>query len=377
MLITTVPLLIFLIHCSPSKTKSDVSTIVLEENQKIIELNPIKKKYVLIEKIHFPRIYLEGNNVIVYGPSLESRREFLFYTYDKDLNLLGEKRFTIGQGPWELGGAPYFFPVGDRIYVPDNTQRRISIFDRNFNFIRFVKTEFALNSPIFSKDGKFFIFVTWEAGRYGPTSSFSVYLVTFPGLKKRLLHPFPEFDCILEGKREFVLDNGAIHYFLKNDKIYLLDKAKYVITIRNNLGDIEKQVRINVERIPTPKNMEDKWLKEHMGINKHLAGIRLKLRLSNYVQPSAWMIPLEKGFVVIRQKGYSPSCRGLVDADYFDFDLNMLGKVKFPCFNEIFHLRRHIFLLYADVSDGFLYLVNNVEREDDEVIALEKWKISE
>jgi hypothetical protein len=190
-----------------------------------------------------------------------------------------------------------------------------------------------------------------------------------------LLHPFPEFDCLLKDKKELIFDIGAIHYFIKNDKIYLLNKDDYVITIRDTRGQMEKQVRIDVEKIPTPRDMEDKWLKEHKAINKYLA--RIKLKLSDYIRPCAWMIPLEKGFVVIRQKGYSPSCQGLVDADYFDFDLNMLGKVKFPCFTETFHMRRHIFLQYARAADGFLYLVNTVEREDDEVIALEKWKISE
>lgn len=368
--------MVFSIHCGPSNSKSDASTIVLQENPRFIDLNPTKEKSIFIKNINFPSIYLEGGHVIAHGFSLESRREYIFYTYDRNLDLMGEKRFAVGQGPGELGGAPFFFPVGERIYVPDNTQRRINIFDRNFNFIKFVKVGFALNSPIFSKDGKYFIFVTWQSGRYGPNSSFSVYISTFPGLKKKLLHPFPEFDCILEDKKEFIVDIGAIHYFLKNDKIYLLDKDNYVITIRDTIGQIEKQVRIDVEKIPTG-SMEDNWLKEQMGINKHLSRIRLRLRLSDYVQPCAWMIPLEKGFVVIRKKGYSVSCRGLVDADYFDYNLNMLGKVKFPCFNEIFRIRLQIFLQYADVGGKDLYLLNSIETGNDEVIALEKWHISE
>ena len=376
-LIITISFLIFFIHCSPSANEKDESTIILEESHRFIDLNPIKEKSIFVENLDFPRIFLEGNKIFVNGPSLKSKREYNLYIFDKDLNLLFERIFSIGQGPGELGGGPYFFTAGDKIYVTDNTQRRINIFNKDFNFIKFVNLDFTFNSPIFNKDGKFFIFVTLQAGKYGPNSSFSVYLANFPGLERKLIHQFHEFDCLLEEKKELILDNGAIHYFLKNEKIYLLDKDRYLLTIRNIKGKLEKQVKVKVKKIPITKDNQDLWLKEQMGINRYLSQLRTKIRFSEFVQPCAWMIPLEKGFVVIRKKGYSVLCQELVEADYFDYDLNLLGKVKFPCFNEIFRLRRQIFLQYCDIRSGILYLVNNVKNEDDEIIALEKWRISE
>ena len=134
----TITFLIFLIHCNPSVNEKDESTIIIEENHKFIDLNPIKEKSIFIENLDFPRIFLECNKIFVNGPSLKSKREYNLYIFDKDLNLLFEKIFSIGQGPGELGGGPYFFTAGDKIYAADNTQRRISIFDKDFNFIKFV-----------------------------------------------------------------------------------------------------------------------------------------------------------------------------------------------------------------------------------------------
>jgi hypothetical protein len=376
-LIITIPFLILLIHCSHSSNENDESTIIIEENPRFIDLKLIKEKSIFVEDLDYPRIFMDDDQIFVDGTSLKSKREYNFYIYDNDLKLIFKKVLYLGQGPGELGGDPYFFPVDDKIYVTDNTQRRINIFDRDFNFIKFVNVDFTFNSPIFIKDGKSFIFVTWQSGKYGPNSSFSVYLANFPGLKRKLIHHFHEFDCLLEEKRELILDNGAIHYFLKDEKIYLLDKDRYLLTKRNISGKLEKQVKVNVNKIPVTKNNQDLWLKEQMGINKYLSQIKIKIRFADFVQPCSWMIPLEKGFVVIRKKSYSISCQGLVEGDYFDYNLNLLGKVKFPCFNEIFRLRRQIFLRYSAVRKNILYLVNNVNQEDDEIIALEKWRISE
>ena len=368
---------IFLIHCNPPNSKTGFTGIVIKENPNIIQLSPIKEKSVFIENINYPSIYLDNNEVIVHGFSLKPKNNYILYAYDKDLNLIKEKLFNTGQGPGDLGGAPNIFSVDDQIYIPDNTQRRINIFDKNFNFIKFLKINSEISSPIFSRDGKYFISCSWSAGKYGPNSYFTVYLTTFPDLKRRLLHNFPEFNSVIENKKEAFLGVGGIHYFIKNDKIYLLDKDNYVLTIRNAEGKTEKEIRVDIKKVSISGKMAETWLQEHYGANKYLPKNRIKIRLPEYVQPCAWMIPLEKGFVVIRKYGYSVYCQGLVEADYFNYNLDLLGKVKFPCFNEIFWLRNHVFLKSCEVKNGFLFLVNSIEKDNDEIITLEKWKITE
>jgi hypothetical protein len=374
--IVTILAVIFLIHCSTPVSKTSESIITIKELHRSIDLKPTKDNNIFIEDLDFPGISVQNERIFVSGPSLESKNDYNIYIYDRELNLLGEKKFSIGQGPGEMGGAPYLWPVGDRIYVPDNTQQRINIFDKNLNFIEFVKTTFSTMSPIFSENGKYFIFVTGNNGKYGPVSSFSVYLSGFPGLKRKLIHQFPEVDYFIEEKRELIYGIRGIHYFLKDDRIYLLDKDNYHLIIRDSNGKMVKQVQMDYEKIRTTDKMKEMWLKDPVLKSRDLMR-KFKVKLAEYVQPCAFMVPLEKGFVVTRKKDYNTSCQGLVEGDYFDYNLNLLGKVEFPCFSEIFWLRTYIFLNACVFDRGFLYLVNRVERENDEVISLEKWKISE
>ena len=373
----TAVLVIFLMHCGPSKPDAEVSTIVLKENPKFIDLDPVKVKSVDINTIIYPDISLHGDKIMVPGVSLKEKNKHLLYLYDMNLEKVYEKTFPSGLGPGDLLGAPVFISAGEQIYVSDHTQQRVNIFDRNFNFIKFVKCNFYASSARFSPDGKYFIYCRWSPGKYGPTSFFSVYLATFPDLEEKLIHSFPEFHHYLEEKKELFLGMGGIHYFLRNDKIYLLNKDNYLLTMRNTSGKIEKQVQVAVEKISISKAMEEQWLKEHMIANPSLKGLKVKLKFPDYVQPCAWMVPLEKGFVVIRRQGYGVSCQGLVEADYFDYDLNLLGKTEFPCFNEIYTLRGYFFLRSCAEKDGILYLVNTIEKDNGEFIVLEKWKISE
>lgn len=368
--------MIFLIHCSQSDTKTDESIIVIKEKHQYIDLKPIKEDSIYIEDINFPRISAQNGHIFVSGPSLKSKKYFNIYVYDSKLNLIKEKEFKSGQGPGEMGGAPYLWPVGEKIYVPDNTQRRINIFDDNLNFIKFVKTTFPTNSPIFSTDGKYFVFVICNKGKYGPNTSFSVFLSSFPGLNLKLIHKFPDVDHFIEERRELIYGLQGIHYFLKGNRIYLLDKDRYHLTIRDTNGNLVKQVQMDYEKIRTTNKMEEMWLKDPIFKNRTIMR-KFKLKLAEYVQPCAFMVPLEKGFVVTRKKDYNTACQGLVEGDYFDYDLNLLGKVNFPCFNEIFWLRTYIFLNACVFDRGILYLVNSVEKENEDEITLEKWKISE
>jgi hypothetical protein len=66
-----------------------------------------------------------------------------------------------------------------------------------------------------------------------------------------------------------------------------------------------------------------------------------------------------------------------VDGDYFNYDLQLLGKVKFPCFFNIYHLLRAFFPRSFAYDNGYVYLITQDLQETDEDINLEKWQVRE
>jgi hypothetical protein len=135
-------------------------------------------------------------------------------------------------------------------------------------------------------------------------------------------------------------------------------------------GNKLKQVRMDVEKQKVPEEKKKEWLFEQAGTY----GIK-RCDLTEEIQPVSWTVPLERGFAVIKRKGYTTGCRGLVDADYFDYELNLMGKTKIPCFYQIFKLKRLRFPATYLYHDGYLYLM--YEDEEKEEYYLEKWKVEE
>jgi hypothetical protein len=83
------------------------------------------------------------------------------------------------------------------------------------------------------------------------------------------------------------------------------------------------------------------------------------------------MVPLGKGFVVVRRYSYATDCQGMVEGDYFSYELEMKGKVKIPCFMLIFKLTNPP--QTYKYHNGYLYLIN----ESQDEYRLEKWLVKE
>jgi hypothetical protein len=364
--------LIFLIHCSDRKPPEAEET-VLEEKSGFIDLQWRKEKSIDASDYDHANLYLDDydDTVNTYGYSLRQTNQKIIKKYDKDLNLKSEKEFQMGQGPGDLGGGAHFFSCGDYIYVPDNTQARINIFDRKMNFIKFIKAPLFFLSPIFTKDGKHFVANRYVYGE-NRTSIYDIHIVSFPELKNKKIHSFG--PCRLIDEKGMILrgDCPGFCYFIKNEKIYLLNMKTYQIMMFDLSGKMLKRIRVHVEEIPIPEKMKKVWIKDQTHPK-----LLNRSKFVGPVQPASWAIPMGKGFVVIRRTGYSAACEGLVDGDYFDYDLQLLGKVKFPCFHLIYMISEsNLFRVFA-YDNGYVYLITQDLQETDEDINLEKWQVRE
>lgn len=364
--------LLLLVQCSSGKSQ-EVEEIVLEEKTGFIDLQWKKEKSVDVSDVNFAFLYLDTDEttVNVYGFSVKRANKIVFKKYDRGLNLTFEKHFNTGQGPGDLGGGPNFFSCGDYIYVPDNTQQRVNIFDKELNFVKFVKTPRAFSSPIFINDGNYFIGTELVFDERRRTLS-HIHIISFPQFNKKKIHTFGP-STLFDRDKKIIL--GAIpefDYFFKHRKIYLINMKTYRVMMFDLSGKLLKQVRVDVPPIPVPDEKKKMWIKEQT--DQRLLN---RVKIVDFVQPAGWMIPLAKGFVVIRRNSYSIFCRGLVEGDYFDYHLRLLGKVNFPCFFLVYHLRQSHYTRAYEYDDGYVYLVTQDLQETDEDINLEKWRIVE
>ena len=362
--------LLFLIHCSNQK-QPDIEEIIVKENLNFIDLQWHKEKSVDISDVNFAYFYLGSGTINAYGyPTTRSQCKVL-KIYDLDLNLKAEKFFNLGEGPGDLGGATTFFINGDYTYVADHQQQRINVFDKDFNFIKFIKTPGAFLSPEFISDGQQFIVTRYDEVKKGVVA-FHINLMSFPDFETKTLitlGPINRFD------KNNKLIIGAIpqfYYFYRNRKIYFIDMQTYQIAMFDLSGKQLKSVRLETKKITVPSDLRMIWLKEQRG-----PGLLNRASLVDIIHPASWMIPLGKGFVVIRRNSYSTNCVGLVDADYFNYDLNLLGKVKFPCFYPIYHLANANLPRSFAYINGYVYLITQDLKETDEDINIEKWKLIE
>jgi len=371
LLAVTVILLICLSHCSQGKNKGIPDTLI-PENTTPLNLVPQIVKSVNISDTLYPHVSNDSQLVYLYGiSSAKGPEKIVLRIFDDRLNPVREKFFSPGQGPGDLGGGSHFFPMRDFIYVPDNTLLKVNIFDKNLEFVRFENLPGYLPITMI-KEGKYFIGTRWEYNRARSEDTYTTQLVTFPRMKKTTIHILGPIITKTTQKKSIFAEQPEFYYFYRHhkniDMIYYINMKSYRIIQYDFDGNIIKKIRVNVDikRVPPEKKME--WLVEQTG-RMHLH----RKTLTDWVQPAARVVPLEKGFVVVRRKDYSMDCEGMVEGDYFNYDLEMLGKVQFPCYFWIKRVNSGYFNRSVTSFGGHLYLAS--EKGDE--YFLEKWKLNE
>lgn len=370
MLMAAVVLSALLTDCGQSK-KVGIGETVFKEATTFIDLQWRMEKKVDVSDYDHANLFLDDGSINTYGYSLRHNNQIIVKAYDRDLNLISEKRFNIGHGPGDIGPGGHIFPIGEHIYIPDNTQRKISIFDKEMNFKKFVTIPFAFYNMRFTRDGKTIVSTQFMFDKAKKVVN-HIEITSFPELKKKQI--FTLGPCLMMDEKRVLLRGECpeFYYFLKNENIYLINMKTYQIIMFDLSGKMLKRVRVQVEKIPVPPEMKKVWIKDQTPPQ-----LLNRSKFVDTVQPASWMIPLGKGFVVIRRYGYDTSCEGLVEGDYFNYDLQLLGKVKFPCFYLIYKLFNGYFHRVFEYDSGYVYLLTQDLQETDEDINLEKWKVVE
>jgi hypothetical protein len=201
---------------------------------------------------------------------------------------------------------------------------------------------------------------------------YAIYYAKFPSLK----NPY-KFDEIIshvkydKNRRLILGENPYVDYFFKNNYLYSLDMCRYILT-KTELNSLKaEKIRVDFKPIIINVNASEKEriIKMLMGRQANPNEYALP---ESYV-PTSWMIPLGKGFAVIRRHNFEQDQDGEVEADYFDYDLNMIGKIKMPYFFRYNSFRFPGLSNYKVYAGNYLFTIEDT----DENWKLKKWYVDE
>ncbi len=364
-----IPLLIlFLSHCNTEKA---IEAVHIQEKNNLLDVQINLVKEVKVEQdneiLTSASLYYDkaGNKIGVYG-HISPEKDLLINIFDTDLNFEKTKILKCGQGPGEVSERTFIFPYKEKIIASVHIFRKVSIFDKDFHFI---KSDLALRNGRFINKGNHILTVRRLSGRKG--ISFEFYVVAYPGFKEKKLATFGPYSNNFRRDKKNRSIFGyfpEFDYFYKNNTIFLVNLKNYTITTYSLAGNLLKKIIVDHKILKVPENMKVKWIKEWLGEQC------TDVTFPDIVHPAAAAVPLGKGFVILRRKDYSMLCTDVfMEGDYFDYDLNLLGKVKIPCFfRGLVIIDKPIYTHHF--QDGYLYTVT---RGDDDRFILKKWLVKE
>jgi hypothetical protein len=201
--------------------------------------------------------------------------------------------------------------------------------------------------------------------------SYDFLLGSFPDFDTRIIYKWDPFEqSVIKGNsRRLVIGcESEQAFFYKNKEAFLLVCKNYHIMKFDSRGDKIKDVIVKVDEIKTDHTRDDYYLQE-LGYSSGKNG----LVLSDTVNPAATMIPLMKGFVVVRRDDFMTPCNDWVPGDYFSYQLEFLGKIKVPCSYNLLWYRFGRTNQRVKYANGYLYAIQ--ETEDSTII--EKWEVTE
>jgi hypothetical protein len=223
---------LYLSYCGSQK-EGPGQVIPVKEKTDKLDIQFTLESSVPITGISYPSMFFYKNILHVDGfgsKETSGPQMVVVHRFTKDLETLDKKYIPMGQGPGDLGGGPRFSGGGEFIYVSDNTQRRISLFTKDLEFVKMVTVKWYIFSAEFNDDGTWFLCAMGrsEDTKKGWAFTRDCCLVTFPGLSIKVFEKHgPYYPIDLTTKKLVVGRPGGLS-FLPKKRQYLLHQYGYL-----------------------------------------------------------------------------------------------------------------------------------------------------
>ena len=296
--------------------------------------------------------------------------------FDSDFLLIDKYVIEYGQGPNEclsplpMGGYP------GNILIYDEIVKKYYFYNADFSARKTLDSR-GLGHTIpygsrFSEKQNVLVTAFWEPLTFSH-ASIAIYARRLVGNKftdKKIYNS----KLIVFITKELFLVGQPFHFKLIDNFIYLLKSDEYNLIKMDLDGNIVKQITIkNFARKTFSRQETAGWIKEVGGMNP------AEFTFPSELWPACWIFELPNGFAVGRRNDYKPDKGEWIECDYFNKDLDYLGKIKVPWFrrwNNPIDGQRYLDYM-SFLNDGKFYFVEYKETETDEEYYLTRWRIEE
>ena len=366
-------LVLAFIFFSCEKEKIEIQEI--NENSSDAKVTFTLEREIELPNINYACMSLGKDNLLISGYNMLDKTTCPINLYDLNLNLIKSYSLPIGQGPGDISQMSFLYIVENLIYAIDLQNLRICIFDTNANMklLKINRLKELIFLPYLSEDFNYIAFSKMEWIKSQKIRC-PIYWAKFPSWEAPCkVDEIISNNKIDKNKKLIFGEYPYVDYFFKNNYLYTLDMGQYILTKTElNSGKAEKK-RVNFKPIKINVDVAEKER-----IIKMLMGTRenpVEYTLADSLVPTSWMIPLGKGFAVIRRHNFEQDKAGEVDveADYFDYDLNMIGKIKIPYFFRYNSFRFPGLSYYKAYTGNYFFTIE----DSDENWKLKKWLVDE
>jgi hypothetical protein len=269
-----------------------------------------------------PRIYGGGERFIIVWDAPAQK----YIKFDPNFKLLDEIRLPEGLGTFLYSGSRY---VNEHDFVLDGFQQFVTF--PSEAIVRIFALSFTENKKI----------------------------------EKTKLFELPQ--KFFSNKNNRYIIARPIHFGYFFGHIYILDKRIYRLIKMDIQGNILKDLKIPFKSKSFSKPDRIKWIKKSFPGDRFAES---KFDFPEKLYPACWLMQVGEGIAVGRCDSYDPDIKKTVPADYFDGDLNYLGRVTLP----YFHFWNHPSTgqTIADINfyskDGKLYFFETHDGDEYRII---------
>jgi hypothetical protein len=371
-----IPLMITLSFCSsnhlPEPTEIKISDFVYPLS--------IKKEKVKALDVDYMQLFSwveDIDHLLLY--SFNKREDaYEFLRLDSELNESGKFALKRGQGPQEIL-KPYF--VGgtlEEIFIYDGTGRRLVFCDREFKDCKLTRK--ALHSEEFiggfgySGDSGYFLMADEDIERSSGNAFARFYLRNIKnGTGKE-----PSFHQINYKRIERTANGGITVWGGSPHHARLIDNFAFIINLKSYAlykydlnGRLIKSVKIRFKRKTFSKAQNKKTIAAR-GESKYMK----RTLYPGELWPACWILQMGKCLAVGRRENYEPNSEKWITADYFDLELNFMGKIRLPAFKNWNHPLSCTRVIDRCVVTRGEKLWICKEDEDTEEVLIEEWSLS-
>ncbi len=352
--------------------KENHTIVDIEITDKPYPLKFIKEKETRIDEVGYPVLCsLKNSKNIMVRLSL---RNSVILTYSRDLELVKKDTIKYGEGPNECL-HPIIMGAGENhIIVSDIINQRFYKYDVDFKTRKRLRAKQVGWIPHgFNFSFKYNTVLSCVKPFDPSTGIYRDYNVILRKIMDDRV-TYREIFTLrsLQYLVNYILICGRpIHFRMINDHVYILNKKEYAIIKMDIDGRVIKEIRVTGlgEKSFSRRERGD-WV-EAVGLNYK----RSKFTYPKELWHANGILEIAGGIAVIRINDYKPVKKKWIDADYFDYDLNFLGKIKLPWFPRWNYPGQIQSDLFFFSKGHILYFIDDRETEDDDDFWLTRWRI--